>query len=38
MMKFDYQIESDDDEWYEGLESYDDNIEMGSAVQINYPI
>ena len=38
MMKFDYQIESDDDEWFEALESDEDNIKMGSAVQINDPI
>ena len=37
-MNFDNQIESDDDEWFEGLESDEDNIEMGSAVQINDPI
>ena len=37
-MNFDNQIESDDDEWFEGLESKEDNIEMGSAVQINDPI
>ena len=38
IMNFDYQIESDDDEWFEGLESDQGNIEMGSAVQINDPI
>ena len=37
-MNFDNQIESDDDEWYESLESDENNIEMGSAVQINDPI
>ena len=37
-MNFNNQIESDDDEWFEGLESDEDNIEMGSAVQINDPI
>lgn len=37
-MKFNNQIESDDDEWFEGLESDEDNIEIGSAVKINDPI
>ena len=37
-MNFDNQIESDDDEWYESLESEENNIDMGSAVQINDPI
>ena len=37
-MNFDNQIESDDDEWYESLESDENNIDMGSAVQINDPI
>jgi len=37
-MNIDNQIESDDDEWFEGLESDENNIEMGSAVQINDPI
>ena len=37
-MNFSNQLESDDDEWFEGLESDEDNIEMGSAVQINDPI
>ena len=37
-MNFINQIESDDDEWFEGLESDEDNIEMGSAVKINDPI
>ena len=37
-MNFNNQIESDDDEWFEGLESDEDNIEMGSAVKINDPI
>ena len=37
-MNFNNQIGSDDDEWFEGLESDEDNIEMGSAVQINDPI
>ena len=36
-MNFDNQIESDDDEWFEGLESDENNIDMGSAVQINDP-
>lgn len=37
-MYFDYQTISDDEEWFEGLESDEENIEMGSAVQINDPI
>ena len=37
-MYFDYQTISDDEEWYEALEPDEENIEMGSAVQINDPI
>lgn len=37
-MYFDYQTISDDEEWFEGLEPDEENIEMGSAVQINDPI
>ena len=37
-MKLDYQLTSDDDEWFEGLESDEDSVEMGSAVQVNDPI
>ena len=37
-MYFDYQTNSDDEEWFEALEPDEENIEMGSAVQINDPI
>ena len=37
-MYFDFHQTTEDDEWYDGLESSDDNIEMGSAVQIQDPI
>ena len=37
-MYFDYQTISDDEEWFEALEPDEENIEMGSAVQINDPI
>lgn len=37
-MYFDYQAISDDEEWFEALEPDEENIEMGSAVQINDPI
>ena len=37
-MNLDYQLTSDDDEWFEGLESDEDSVEMGSAVQVNDPI
>ena len=37
-MYFDYQTISDDEEWFESLEPDEENIEMGSAVQINDPI
>ena len=37
-MYFDYDTISDDEEWFEALEPDEENIEMGSAVQINDPI
>ena len=37
-MYFDNELISDDEEWFEGLDSEEENIEMGSAVQINDPI
>ena len=37
-MNLDYQLTTDDDEWFEGLEPDEDSIEMGSAVQVNDPI
>tara|TARA_B100001094_G_scaffold306762_1_gene337829 strand:- start:161 stop:709 length:549 start_codon:yes stop_codon:yes gene_type:complete len=37
-MNLDYQLTSDDDEWLEGLESDEQSVEMGSAVQVNDPI
>ena len=37
-MYCDYQTISEDEEWFESLEPDEENIEMGSAVQINDPI
>ena len=37
-MNLDYQLTSDDDEWFEGFDSDEESVEMGSAVQVNDPI
>ena len=37
-MYLDYQLTSDDDEWFEGFDSDEESVEMGSAVQVNDPI
>ena len=33
-MYFDFHLTTEDDEWFEGLESSDDEVEMGTAVNI----
>ena len=37
-MNFDFQIEADDDQWYDSLESEEGDSKMATAVQINDPI
>ena len=38
MMNYDFHIISEDEEWYEGLESDDEEAEMSEALKIQDPI